>query len=99
MYGSSTIVLSIILAVAVVITATVAIFINVGEARLRKELTFKDEYGYIKEQSEKISYNGLEAILTAMDKAKTRIRANVNFDLAIEMMFLTIRDALNGKEQ
>ena len=63
------------------------------------ERTFKDEYGYIKEQSEKISYNGLESIITAMDKAKTRIRANVNFDLAIEMMFLTIRDALNGKEQ
>lgn len=63
------------------------------------ELTFKDEYVYIKEQSEKISFNGLEAILMAMDKAKTRIRANVNFDLAMEMMFLTVRDALNGKEQ
>lgn len=61
------------------------------------DLTFKDEYKYINEQAARISFNGLEAIMKAMDKAKVRIRANVNFDLAIEMMFLTIRDALNGK--
>lgn len=62
------------------------------------ELTFKDECSHIREQAEKISFNGIEAILESMDKAKTRLRANVNFDLVIEMMFLTIRDGLNGRE-
>lgn len=66
-------------------------------SRDMNELTFKDEYGYIKEQAERISFNGVEEILNAMDKAKVRIRANVNFDLAIEMMYLTIRDGLNGR--
>lgn len=66
-------------------------------SRDMNELTFKDEYGYIKEQAEKISFNGIEEILKAMEKAKVRIRANVNFDLAIEMMYLTIRDGLYGR--
>ncbi len=62
------------------------------------ELTFKEQCKYIKEQAEKISFNGIEAIIDAMEKAKVRLKANVNFDLAIEMMFLTIRDGLNGRE-
>lgn len=56
------------------------------------ELIFKDEIQTIKEQAAKSSYNGIEEILEAMHKAKLRLKANVNFDVAIEMMFLTIRD-------
>ena len=56
------------------------------------ELIFKDEIQTIKEHAAKSSYNGIEQILEAMDKAKLRLKANVNFDVAIEMMFLTIRD-------
>lgn len=56
------------------------------------ELVFKDEIQTIKEHAAKSSYNGIEQILEAMDKAKLRLKANVNFDVAIEMMFLTIRD-------
>ena len=56
------------------------------------ELIFKDEIQTIKEHAAKTSYNGIEQILEAMDKAKLRLKANVNFDVAIEMMFLTIRD-------
>ncbi len=37
------IVLSIILSVVVVVTATVAIFVKIGEAKLRQELTFEDD--------------------------------------------------------
>ena len=55
-------------------------------------LIFKDELTIIKRQAEKSSYEGLEDILKAMDKAKTRIHANVNFDLAIELMLLTMRE-------
>ncbi len=38
------------------------------------------------------SYEGLEKILEALEKTKTRLRANVNFDLAMELLFLTIRE-------
>lgn len=56
------------------------------------ELIFKNEIKAIKEYAANTSYNGIESIVDAMDKAKVRLRANVNFDVAIELMFLTIRD-------
>ena len=46
----------------------------------------------LKKQAESSSYEGIEDILKALDKAKIRLRANVNFDLTMELMFLTIRD-------
>lgn len=55
-------------------------------------LIFKDELNMVRKQAEKSSYEGIEDILTALDKAKIRLRANVNFDLTMELMFLTIRE-------
>ncbi len=55
-------------------------------------LIFKDEVYDIKKQAAKRSYNGIETILTALDKAKIRINANVNFDLVIELLLLTIKE-------
>ena len=56
------------------------------------ELIFRNEIKTIKDYAANTSYNGIESILKGMDKAKVRLRANVNFDVAIELMFLTIRD-------
>lgn len=55
-------------------------------------LVFKNELNYIKEQAQNSSYEGLEEIMTAIDKAKIRLNANVNFDLTMELLFLTIRE-------
>ena len=55
-------------------------------------LVFKQEINYIREQASERSYEGLEKILEALEKTKTRMRANVNFDLAMELLFLTIRE-------
>lgn len=55
-------------------------------------LIFKDELTLIKKQAQKSSYEGLETILKAMDKAKARLKANVNFDLTLELMFLTMKE-------
>jgi DNA polymerase-3 subunit delta' len=55
-------------------------------------LVYKNEYKFISAQASKASYNGIEEILLAMDKAKARLNANVNFDLAIELMFLTVKE-------
>ena len=57
-------------------------------------LVFKNEYNYIREQARKCSYEGLDDIIGAIDKAKVRINANVNFDLTMELLFLTIRETL-----
>lgn len=55
-------------------------------------LVFKQEINYIKERAQKSSYEGLEEIIDAVHTAENRLRANVNFDLTLELMFLTIRE-------
>ena len=53
-------------------------------------LIFKDEVYDIKRQAAKRSYQGIEIILKALDTAKLRLNANVNFDLTLEL--LTIKE-------
>lgn len=55
-------------------------------------IIFKDEVYNIKRQAEKSSYNGIETILESLQKAKVRLNANVNFDLVIELLLLTIKE-------
>ena len=55
-------------------------------------LIFKDEVYDIKRQAEKSSYRGIENILEALQKAQIRLNANVNFDLVIELLLLTIKE-------
>lgn len=56
------------------------------------KLIFKDEVYDIKRQAEQSSYNGIETILEALQKAQVRLNANVNFDLVIELLLLTIKE-------
>lgn len=57
-------------------------------------LIFKDQVQEIAEQTSKGSYEGMELILEGIQKAKGRLRANVNFDLSMELLFLTIKENL-----
>lgn len=56
------------------------------------KLIFKDEVYDIKKQAATHSYQGIEAIIEALQKAKVRLNANVNFDLVIELLLLTIKE-------
>lgn len=53
---------------------------------------FGEQFDYIKERAKKSSYEGLEIILEAIEKAKARIKANVNFELVMELLLLTIKE-------
>ena len=55
-------------------------------------LIFKDEYKMINETGEKVDYAGLEAILAAIDTARVRLNANVNMELAMELLLLTMKN-------
>lgn len=55
-------------------------------------LVFKEEYSVVSKLCQKSSYEGLETILNAIEKAKTRLDANVNTDLALELMLLTMKE-------
>ena len=55
-------------------------------------VVFKDQIKYIKERAKKSSYEGIELIIESLEKAKTRLKANVNFDLVMELLLLTIKE-------
>ena len=55
-------------------------------------LIFKDEVYDIKKQASKSSYSGIETILKALEKAKLRLNANVNFELVMELLLLTMKE-------
>lgn len=55
-------------------------------------LVLREEMSAISERAGKSSYEGLEEIITALDKAKARLRANVNFELVMELLLLTIKE-------
>ncbi len=55
-------------------------------------LIFKEEIQYIKRTADRSSYEGIENVIEAIDKAQTRLSANVNFDLTMELLFLTIKE-------
>lgn len=55
-------------------------------------LVFSDQLKFIKEKAKQSSYEGVEKILTSIEKAKQRIKANVNFDLLMELLLLTIKE-------
>lgn len=55
-------------------------------------LVFTDEVADIRRAAGKSSYEGLELIMEAFDKAKTRLHANVNYDMTIELLLLTIKE-------
>ncbi len=55
-------------------------------------LLYREEYNTISKQASKRNYEDIENIINAIDKAKLRLDANVNFDTAIELLLLTIKE-------
>ena len=55
-------------------------------------LIFKDEFPTIQKIAATSGYEGLEKILEAIDKAGVRLDANVNTELALELMLLTMKE-------
>lgn len=55
-------------------------------------IIFRDQLKGIRKNASTSSYEGLEVILKALQTAKTRLDANVNFDLTMELLFLTMKE-------
>ena len=55
-------------------------------------LIFKEQAYEIKRLASNSSYQGIQKILEALEKAKIRLNANVNFDLVIELLLLTMKE-------
>ena len=60
-------------------------------------LLYSSEIKYISKQAIGRDYEQIENIMNAMEKAKIRLNANVNFDTTIELMLLALKENGNGK--
>lgn len=55
-------------------------------------IIFSDELINIRQKAKNSSYEGLECILKALERAKIRLNANVNFDMVMELLLLTMKE-------
>lgn len=55
-------------------------------------LIFKNELQEIRKVADRSTYEGIENIVNALSQAKRRLEANVNFDLTMELLLLTIQE-------
>ena len=55
-------------------------------------LVFREEIQSLRNIARRSSYEGIENVIEALDKAKSRLNANVNFELTIELLMLEIKE-------
>lgn len=55
-------------------------------------LVFREEIQALRRMVQNCSYEGIETILKALENAKRRLDANVNFELTMELLMLTIQE-------
>lgn len=58
------------------------------------QLVFQGQMQEVIRTSEKCSFPDIEEIIKAIEKCRTRLHANVNFDLAVELMFMAINERM-----
>ena len=56
-----------------------------------QRLIFKDQQAQIREHANRCTYQQLDNILQAIEAARSQIRANVSFDLCMEMLLVSMR--------
>jgi len=55
-------------------------------------LIFREDIQAIRKAASRCSYEGIENVICSLEKAKKRLEANVNFELAMELLFLDIKE-------
>lgn len=55
-------------------------------------LVFREEIQALRKTAQRSSYEGIETVIRALDTAKHRLDANVNFELTMELLMLTIQE-------
>ncbi len=55
-------------------------------------LIFREEIQALRKTAQRSSYEGIEKVIEALDTAKKRLDANVNFELVMELLMLTVQE-------
>lgn len=67
----------------------VLLFKATGDAN---HLVFREELSNIRRVAGRTSYEGIEKVIRSLEKAKSRLDANVNFDLAMELLLMDMKE-------
>ena len=59
-----------------------------------ERLIFKEELASIKNEAGSVSFEGLNKTLKAIDEARKRLSANVNYEMTLELLILNIKSSL-----
>lgn len=62
-------------------------------------LIFREELQALRRTAQRSSYEGIENIIKALDTAKRRLDSNVNFELVMELLMLTIQENSGGENR
>jgi DNA polymerase-3 subunit delta' len=71
----------------------VLLYKAVGEFGDTSHIVFGEELRDIANAARHFSYDGIEKIIHSIDRARSRLSANVNFDLTFELMLMDIKSA------
>ena len=67
-------------------------------ARDVNQLIFKEEIQAISDDADHRSYEGLEKIMKSIDRATNRLKANVNQELTLELLFMVFKEEYRKRE-
>ena len=56
------------------------------------KLLFKEQYSTLKKQAGVLGYSAIDEKINAIDRAKTRLDVNANFDVTMELLLLTLKE-------
>lgn len=56
-----------------------------------RHIIFKEDMAEIADAARRYSYDGIERIIHSIDKARSRLKANVNLELTMELMLLDMK--------
>lgn len=62
-------------------------------------LIFREELQALRRTAQRSSYEGIETIIGALDTAKKRLDSNVNFELVMELLMMTIQESSGGERR
>lgn len=62
---------------------------------LPNKTVFKEKFSVMKNQSIYLSFEGIDTIIKEIEKAKIRLKANVNFDVTLELLLFVMKE--NGE--
>lgn len=63
---------------------------------LPNKTVFKEKFAVMKNQSIYLSFEGIDTIMKEIEKAKIRLKANVNFDVTLELLLFVMKE--NGEK-